>query len=105
RVAPRDGPVEHHEVALRVAAEDRRPAPRQDPGLLPAHRLEPPGHRAASPSAASTAPALASVSRSSAAGTESATIPAPACTHARPPRKTAVRIAMAVSSVSAPQPT
>ena len=55
-------------------------------------------------SASNTALALASVSRHSAAGSESATMPAPAWTQARPPRITQVRIAMAVSIVRAPQP-
>src|SRR6185437_14658742 len=53
--------------------------------------------RCASASARSTARALASVSRHSAAGSESATMPAPACTQARPARMMQVRIVMAVS--------
>ncbi len=50
----------------------------------------PPAWRRASKSA----PAFAFVSRSSAAGSESATIPAPACRVTRPPRNWSVRIAM-----------
>ena len=47
--------------------------------------------------ARSSARALFSVSSYSSAGRESATTPAPACTYARPPRATTVRMAMAVS--------
>src|SRR5258708_28433159 len=46
-----------------------------------------------------SAPALARVSASSAAGSESATIPAPAWIRQTPPAMSAVRIAMQVSSV------
>ena len=49
------------------------------------------------PSTRSSARALASVSSYSFAGTESATMPAPACTYARPPTASSVRMAMAVS--------
>ena len=45
-------------------------------------------------SASNMAPALASVSRCSVSGSESATMPAPACTVARPPSRTRVRMAM-----------
>ena len=48
----------------------------------------------ASFSACTSAPALASVSRCSAQGSESATIPPPACTVAWPWRNISVRIAM-----------
>src|SRR3954468_3248043 len=59
----------------------------------------------ASASASNTARALASVSRHSAAGSESATMPAPAWIQARPSLMTHVRIAIAVSRLRAPHPT
>src|SRR3954467_14778990 len=56
-----------------------------------------PKSRWAAAAAVSNARALFRHSRSSSSGTESATIPAPACSVARPSRQNIVRIAIAVS--------
>ena len=56
---------------------------------------------AAVATADSTARALFNVSVSSASGSESATIPPPACTKATPSRTSAVRMAIAVSAFPA----
>ena len=89
-----------------LATQQRVRKPRPRPFALRPRRLTlGPGLSATQPSAwraRSRARALLSVSSYSAAGTESATTPAPACTWARSPAATTVRMAIARSIACPP---
>src|SRR5690606_38073144 len=98
-----DGVVAHH---LHLGPELAKPV-RQVPGERIVvvdqehHVFVPHRPRFAISSACSTARALSRVSSYSAAGFESATMPAPACTEARPSHIVTVRIAMQKSRLPA----
>ena len=110
--------AQHQQVLVQVVGErvvvvDEHDAP-PDPGHghLAARDLDHGAHASVpSPAAAaivasawasavSTAPALAATSADSRAGTESATMPAPAWTNAVPSRSTTLRMVMAISASS-----